>query len=36
MLVLRLLGYDRARVYDASWREYGNALDYPIIEGEKA
>ena len=29
MFLLRLLGYDNARVYDGSWGEYGNA-DTPI------
>ena len=30
---MRLLGYDRVRMYDASWAEYGNALDHPIERG---
>ncbi len=30
MFLLRLLGYDNVRVYDASWGEYGNALEIPI------
>lgn len=30
MFLLRLLGYDNVRVYDASWGEYGNALEAPI------
>lgn len=30
MFLLRLLGYDNVRVYDASWGEYGDALETPI------
>jgi 3-mercaptopyruvate sulfurtransferase SseA len=30
---LRLLGYDRAKNYDASWNEWGNRHDTPIVEG---
>ncbi len=30
MFLLRLLGYDKARLYDGSWAEYGNALEQPI------
>jgi thiosulfate/3-mercaptopyruvate sulfurtransferase len=29
---LRLLGYRKVRVYDASWVEWGNAGDTPIVE----
>jgi 3-mercaptopyruvate sulfurtransferase SseA len=28
---LQLLGYNNITVYDASWREWGNALGYPIL-----
>jgi thiosulfate/3-mercaptopyruvate sulfurtransferase len=28
--VLKLLGYDKARNYDASWSEWGNRDDTPI------
>jgi len=30
---LRLLGYDRAKNYDASWNEWGNRDDTPILKG---
>ena len=30
IFVLRLLGYQRVRVYDASWSEYGNVLAMPV------
>lgn len=32
MFVLRLLGYPRVRVYDASWAEYGNAMEMPAVK----
>jgi 3-mercaptopyruvate sulfurtransferase SseA len=28
--VLKLLGFPSVRNYDASWAEYGNALEAPI------
>ena len=31
MFVLRLLGYERVRNYDGSFREWGNREDTPII-----
>lgn len=31
--VLRLLGYDRLRLYDGSWQEWGNDDRYPIEVG---
>lgn len=31
--VLRLLGYPSVRVYDASWAEWGNDPDVPIVTG---
>ncbi len=36
LLVLRLLGYERIRLYDGSWAEYGNALADPIETDETA
>jgi 3-mercaptopyruvate sulfurtransferase SseA len=32
-LVLKLLGYDRACNYDASWKDWGNRDDTPIEAG---
>lgn len=29
-LVLRLLGYEKVRNYDASWQEWGNDPEVPI------
>jgi thiosulfate/3-mercaptopyruvate sulfurtransferase len=31
--VLRMLGYERVRMYDGSWAEWGNAEDTPIDKG---
>jgi 3-mercaptopyruvate sulfurtransferase SseA len=31
--LLRLLGYDHAKNYDASWNEWGNRDDTPIVSG---
>lgn len=31
MFTLRLLGFDRVRSYDASWNEWGNREDTPIV-----
>ena len=33
MFVLRLMGYDRVKVYDGSWLEWGNRDDTPIVRG---
>jgi thiosulfate/3-mercaptopyruvate sulfurtransferase len=32
LFTLRLCGYDHVRMYDASWREYGNLPDTPIVK----
>lgn len=34
MFVLRLMGYQRVKNYDASWDEWGNREDTPIVRGE--
>jgi 3-mercaptopyruvate sulfurtransferase SseA len=31
MLVLKLMGYDRVKNYDASWNEWGNRADTAIV-----
>jgi 3-mercaptopyruvate sulfurtransferase SseA len=31
MLVLKLMGYDRVKNYDASWNEWGNRDDTAIV-----
>jgi 3-mercaptopyruvate sulfurtransferase SseA len=31
MFVLRLMGYDRVKNYDASWNEWGNRDDTAIV-----
>lgn len=33
MFVLRLMGYNDVRNYDASWNEYGNRDDTEIVKG---
>jgi thiosulfate/3-mercaptopyruvate sulfurtransferase len=30
MFTLRLIGYDKVRLYDGSWAEWGNREDLPI------
>lgn len=30
LLALKVLGYDKVRLYDASWAEWGNDLDLPV------
>lgn len=35
-LALKDLGYTNIAVYDASWHEYGNRHDTPVVEGEAA
>ena len=30
---LRLLGFDKVRVYDGSWQEWGNDLQTPLVQG---
>jgi thiosulfate/3-mercaptopyruvate sulfurtransferase len=34
--VLRLLGFQDVRVYDASWAEWGNDPDAPVVAGDSA
>jgi thiosulfate/3-mercaptopyruvate sulfurtransferase len=34
MFVLELMGYPRVANYDASWNEWGNVDDTPIVQGE--
>lgn len=33
MFVLELMGHENAKVYDASWEEWGNRDDTPIVKG---
>jgi thiosulfate/3-mercaptopyruvate sulfurtransferase len=35
LLALRDLGYKNVYIYDASWHEYGNRQDTPVVEGDK-
>jgi 3-mercaptopyruvate sulfurtransferase SseA len=34
VFVLRLLGYDNVKNHDASWNDWGNRDDTPIVEGQ--